>query len=367
MKYTKEYTTKKGRKRWRFVTPDDVREANIMHPAYTFRDGRTARFEIPKLIAKVEAFRRGDIVGDLIDKDSKLRHVAAHYLNSKDFLNLAPVSQKQYEKNIRYAMDFKLSSKKFGDIKLSELTVRACKELYDKLSEDRTPIEASTSFRHLSVVMHYAMSLDILLSNPIARVKKTKVEPKNIVWTREQVEDTLEAAFKEYKYRNVGLAVLMCYEWAQRPTDIYNLKWSSVDFENRMVTIKQSKRGAEVYLPLGDELLAMLKQQKEGLGFQEYVIPKYRRLDKAYVPYGNSDMAKLLHEVQEKAGVPTYLQMGYLRKTAIGEMVEARLDSTLIMQVTGHRNISSLNPYMKNTYSGAKAALDARRENKNDR
>lgn len=34
------------------------------------------------------------------------------------------------------------------------------------------------------------------------------------------------------------------------------------------------------------------------------------------------------------------------------------------MQVTGHKNISSLNPYMRHTYEGAKTAQSVRKEYK---
>jgi hypothetical protein len=37
-----------------------------------------------------------------------------------------------------------------------------------------------------------------------------------------------------------------------------------------------------------------------------------------------------------------------------------------IMQVTGHKNIASLKPYMVNTYSGASKALAARGNDKDE-
>ena len=49
-----------------------------------------------------------------------------------------------------------------------------------------------------------------------------------------------------------------------------------------------------------------------------------------------------------------------LRRTAVKEMMEGGADTIGMMQVTGHKNISSLKPYMVNTLSGAKKALSKR-------
>jgi len=44
----------------------------------------------------------------------------------------------------------------------------------------------------------------------------------------------------------------------------------------------------------------------------------------------------------------------------VTEMMEGGVDLANIMQVTGHKNIASVKPYMVNTLSGAKKALAAR-------
>jgi len=49
-----------------------------------------------------------------------------------------------------------------------------------------------------------------------------------------------------------------------------------------------------------------------------------------------------------------------LRRTAVTEMLEGGVDIAGIMQVTGHKNINSVKPYMVNTLSGATRALAAR-------
>ena len=59
-KYTKKGNLKAGTV-WRFTPPQDAIDAGVVR-RQTFKDGRAARYEIPRLVEKVEAFKRGDIV-----------------------------------------------------------------------------------------------------------------------------------------------------------------------------------------------------------------------------------------------------------------------------------------------------------------
>jgi site-specific recombinase XerD len=91
------------------------------------------------------------------------------------------------------------------------------------------------------------------------------------------------------------------------------------------------------------------------------VIPNHRSTDNAYVPLKPEVFGPILRSIKQQCGLPEELKIGHLRKTAITEFVAAGVDSTGIMQVTGHKNISSLNPYMKHTYEGAKTAQSSRK------
>ena len=59
---------------WRFVAPVDARKAGVVR-SQTFRDGRAARYEIPRLIEKVEAFRRGELSAGNIGPNSTITQV----------------------------------------------------------------------------------------------------------------------------------------------------------------------------------------------------------------------------------------------------------------------------------------------------
>ena len=61
------------------------------------------------------------------------------------------------------------------------------------------------------------------------------------------------------------------------------------------------------------------------------------------------------------AGLSNELRLSDLRRTGTVEMVDAGVSMGNIMSVTGHANPQSVKPYMKNTFTSANLALQARR------
>jgi len=361
MKYTIKAKLKDGSTVYRFLPPKDARLSGVVKNK-TFKDGRAARYEIPKLVKIVEDFRRGKILAGNIDINSNLRQILAYYYNTGQFNSLSLHTQKTYTYGFNKICVTKMFGRELGDITLKYLTPTHCTELYETWVKQVSVDNANQLSRIFSVLINFCISLGLMDRNPMSMVKKRSHEPRSVIWTQEQVELFVETAFSQFKYRNIGLLALLCYEWGQRPVDIRLLKWSSVDFDNKMVTIKQTKRGATVQLPLEDKIEQLLLQQNEDWGFQDYVLPYQRPSDGAYSVIEHFQVSALANEVKALCGLPRELQMGDLRKTAITELIRSGVDQLAIMSVTGHRNVQSLNPYNKHNFNTAKSALEMRRK-----
>jgi integrase len=153
----------------------------------------------------------------------------------------------------------------------------------------------------------------------------------------------------------------MAYEWCQRLGDMRLLQWDSIQFDKARVHIEQSKRRAEVFLPVSDDLLEMLAQQQEDFGFQPYVAPMTVPIRGVYKPYTLHRLPKVARRIMREAGLPEELRLSDLRRTGTTEMVDAGVGMAQIMSVTGHANPQSVKPYMKNTFTSADLALTARK------
>jgi len=248
---------------------------------------------------------------------------------------------------------------------LGNYTVRSIKARHTNLAYEKWLVSGvrTANYRKavLSTAWKYSMRLDVMDNDPVRLIKTKSTKPRKVKWTRDQVVSFLDTAYGNFKWRSIGLIVHMAYEWAQRVGDMRTLTWDNINFSAQRVDLTQSKRGADVHLPIPDDLLSMLRQQSQDFGFQDYVAPKTTPVAGAYVPYAIDHIDDAINEVKEAARLPKKLTAMDLRRTAITEMVEAGVETLELMQVTGHVNPESVKPYLVNTFSGASNALNKRR------
>lgn len=293
---------------------------------------------------------------------SPLSDLVEYYLHSDRFLSLGAKSQKEYETHLRNVCATRINhlGKNLGAIQLKNLKLSHIREGYDAwlVRGIRT---ANYRVAALSAALSYGVECDLIDYNPTRGLRKKSTKPRRVRWERSQVITFLDTAYSDFRWRSIGLIVHMAYEWAQRVGDMRLLTWDSLDLEAQRVDLTQSKRNAEVHLPIPDDLTAMLKQQQQDFGFQKYVAPKTKPVAGSYSPYPIDQIDDALNEVKLAAGLPRHLTAMDLRRTAITEMAEAGVDAIGIRQVSGHASLASVTPYLVNTFKGASAALAKRR------
>ena len=293
-------------------------------------------------------------------KSDCLREMVGFYLNGPRFLALGAKSQYEYRSHLTKACFTTLADGRFlGDVQLQHLRTWHFAEAYEQWLEAGI---RSANYRKaaLSAAWKYGMQRGIVDTNPLSLVDTKSTKPRKVMWQREHVTTFLDVAYSDWRWRSIGLIVHMAYEWAQRVGDMRVLKWSSIDLQAQRLDLTQSKRNADVHLPISDGLTKMLVQQRQDFGFQKYVAPRVVAQAGSYSPYATEEIHKLINEVKTEANLPSELTAMDLRRTAITEMVEAGVDLLGVMQVSGHRNPQSVKPYLVNTFSGASAALAKR-------
>ena len=296
----------------------------------------------------------------IIPKQSAtLKEIADFYLYSDAFKRLKSRTQKDYETNLTFVLDTLVENKTLGDYKNKNIKVRHLTDAYNQWLQSGI---RTANYRKsvLSACWKHSMRYDVMIHNPVALVKTQKSDNRTVMWTREYVKRFLDQAYSDFNYRSIGLIVHMAYEWGQRVGDMRLLKWDTLDLTNCRLDIKQSKRGAEVHLPISKNLCQMLQVQQEDFGFQEFVAPRVKPRSGAFTAYDIDEISPIINMLLDKANLPRELTAMDLRRTAVTEMLEAGVDIAGIRQVTGHKNMNSVVPYMVNTFSGARKALSAR-------
>jgi integrase len=196
--------------------------------------------------------------------------------------------------------------------------------------------------------------------NPFSNIKRKAVKKRKVVWTEDNVRDFLDVAYSKFQYRNVGLIIQMAYEWCQRLGDMRTLEWDNIHWEKRQLHLEQSKRRAEVFLPISDDLMTMLEEQRVDFGFQRYVAPHPSPIQGSFRPFPLERLSKNGRVIMREARLPETLRLMDLRRTGVTQMVDAGVPLPQVMAVTGHTHVSSVKPYMKHTYMSANNALTQR-------
>jgi integrase len=138
------------------------------------------------------------------------------------------------------------------------------------------------------------------------------------------------------------------------------LEWDNIHWEDKQLHLEQSKRRAEVFLPISEDLLGMLEDQHKDFGFQRYVAPHPSPIQGVFRPYPLERLSKNGRAIMREAMLPETLRLMDLRRTGVTQMVDAGVPLPQVMAVTGHTHVSSVQPYMKHTYLSANNALTQR-------
>ena len=288
-----------------------------------------------------------------------LEKILSYYLKSAAFAKLKGKTQISYETNLNAVGNTVVGRRMLKNYVVSDIKARHLNDAYEQwlVSGTRTANYRKAS---LSAAWKYAMRNDVMEHNPVSLIKTSADKQRRVKWSREQVKTFLSTGYSDMRWRSITLIVHMAYDWGQRVGDMRVLTWDKLDLTECRLDITQSKRGAEVHLPISAGLCRMLQQQKDDFGFQKYVAPRVKPRAGAYSPYDLEEIGHLINSVLEEANLPRYLTAMDLRRTAVTEMMEAGVDLAGIMQVTEHKSFNSVKPYMVNTFSWASKALAAR-------
>ena len=290
----------------------------------------------------------------------KLTKLVDDYYSSYDYRNLRDETKAHYKYLLNVMLNTTVEGSPLCQHDYTNLPTRVAKVAYNEWCEKGLHM-ANHLLSAARIVFNHGLRMELCLTNPFANVRKRPVDRRKTVWGRGDVQKFLDAAYSDFSTRNVGLIAHMAYEWCQRLGDMRLLEWDAINFDTQTVYIKQSKRKAEVHLPIEDDLFAMLMQQNKDFGFQEYVAPRPKPRNGMFIPYSLQKLPLYARKIMNDAGLSPELRLSDLRRTGTTEMVEAGVGMAQIMSVTGHSNPSSVKPYLKNTLSSANSALTARK------
>ena len=352
-KYVVVRNKSNGGKSYRYNPPKRFIEEGVVYRKELGTGLRTACSIATKMNNEIEEYLKQ--TSQVVMHNPTVQGLYQEYLLSNDFNMLREKTQKDYI----YFFKIMLDTNFIGRKDYRKINTQMCKIAYEEWV--KRGIQFANHILSVSSRLYkYAIEMGYTELNPFKNVTRKTVITERIIWTKEEVKKFLDVAYADYNYRSIGLIAHMAYEFGQRIGDMRLLEWDSIKFELKQLHLKQSKKRKEVFLPIENNLFAMLQKQHTDFGFQKYVAPRIKPIRDNFVPYSLYAVSILANEVGRKAGLREELQLMHLRATAITEMNEARVGLGQIMSVSGHSNPQSVKPYLKHTFKSANYALTKR-------
>ena len=257
--------------------------------------------------------------------EGSLSALVAAYRASPDFLRLSDNTKRDYTRwlNLFEAGDT-------GHIPVCEIDREVALGIRDGLDSPRM---ADYAVQVLSVLCSYALDRPRvygLRANPCQGIKKRYKSDGYKLWPEDLIEAFREAAYPELRAIFEGLLHL-----GQRPGDTIALTWPQYD--GTAFRVKQSKTGAELWLPVHADLKAILN----GLTRDSVVVFK--------TPQGRPWTTNWLSREISRVSFGCAGQKGFtphgLRKNAATKLAEAGAPEAEIMAITGHRTSGEVRRY----------------------
>lgn len=284
--------------------------------------------------------------------------------------NLKPETRRNYQGAITNRI-----KPEIGNLKVATITPATIENLYQKL--DAKGYKAGTlNVTHavLSSAFADAFRLNLLPRNPMDRVKKVT---KRTIPTRHIPQSDAERIYAystkdPYTHARIELGIYM----GLRPGEVFGLKWDDISYTAKTITIERQvqrvkgsglvfqsvKTGDVRTIPLSDAQIAILQRHQVN---QMALSPSLRSVDNLVFPNSKGKKMdpkrdhKSWKDLLRAAGVKTNYTRYQMRKTAFTNLAVSGVDLRTIMEISGHKQVSTLiNSYVHPTTESMRAAMD---------
>lgn len=288
--------------------------------------------------AALEAHRLGKTPGKPIGanrtRPGSLDALAVAYFQSAEFLSLAKSTQATYRGIIeRLRLEY-------GRLLVAGLQRQHVRAIIAKRVD--TPAAANNLLRMLRILMRFAIDENWRKDDPCIGVKSVKIRTSGFhTWTEDEISEFEQAWFIGTRER-LAFDLLLCT--GQRRSDAICMGWQHL--RNGTLTVRQTKTGATLALPIHPKLQASLDElPRTNLTFL---------LTGKGQPYTPAGFGNWFRDAIREARLPARCCAHGLRKAAARRLAEAGCTPHQIASVTGHKSLKEVERY---TYAASQKQL----------
>lgn len=257
---------------------------------------------------------------------------------------------------------FKHVEASWGNMALASFTALIVKSKIDSLVKDGviSPSMAYDLQKNVKAIFSFAHEAGALASNPLAPLKNRKrIKRKKKALTHPEVEKLLaEANLQDHPFFPIWLFAVTL---GLRRSELAGLKWTDIDFDNRLVHLSRQKIPKE-------GIVNRLKDKEDRIvAIPLLVMPhlkmfKLRARTEFVIEIDNNSWEKghqaaVLREFCRKIGI-SEIRHHQLRTTYVSLSLADGVTLGNLMENVGHANIATTNEYLASSGANIKGSTD---------
>ena len=217
----------------------------------------------------------------------------------------------------------------------------------------------STINRHvemLSKMFNLCIDNGLIESNPCRSVGQLREDNFKIRYLTPEEEKALYNAIEELEkegksnYRYLKNIITCALQTGMRRAEIFNLKWSQIDFKEGFIEVLKTKSGKSRKIPISTRLESVLKEiLATSNNSYVFINPDTNK------PY--KDIKKAFSTVLQRANIKNF-RFHDLRHTVATRMVESGVDLIVVQEILGHDIIQTTMRYAHSVPENKKRAVE---------
>lgn len=250
--------------------------------------------------------------------------------------------------NYKIDLEFFLSFFK-NDKAISDITYDDLRNYLQFLCEKN--YSNKTISRHISSLKSfykYLVNHNVIVNNPTELLSSPKASFRLPTYLNvEELDDLLNTPNRESKVGKRDILILeMFYATGVRLSELVNIKFSDIDFKNRMIKIK-GKGSKDRYVFYSKEcagyLADYLKYSRNY--FESNNKCEYLFLNQHGNKLSESGIEYIMNKILKESGINVHLTPHVLRHTFATHMLNEGADLMTVKELLGHSNISTTGIY----------------------
>ncbi len=186
----------------------------------------------------------------------------------------AQVYKKTYKSDNSIFEKYLVSS--LGNKKLSDVKNEDIRLLHQRIGCS-APYSANRVFALIRVVFNKAIEWNFLKGeNPTRFIKPFKEHSRDRFLQSDEIPPFFEA-LNEESNSDIRDYVFLSLWTGARKMNVLSMRWSDINFQNKVWRIPVTKNGDAQILPLVDEAVSLLEERKKSLKYKKYVFPSDSR------------------------------------------------------------------------------------------